>query len=145
MSVEYQQVPSGSVPTVALLLTRPSSCCQLREFLEAYVARVKRVKAKVGTREDNSPKRSAGNFDERSRPRVGIVRHAALFLPDLGVTGKQDARRAMAKEDGYRVVVGLGEELVGRRGDDILDNSTRRRSLPLVFSGARGGRRASSS
>ncbi len=52
MSTEYQQVPAGSVPTVALLLTCPSSCRQLREFLKAYVARVKRVKAKVGGRED---------------------------------------------------------------------------------------------
>ena len=36
-------------------------------------------------------------------------RSPVLLLPGLGVTGKQDARRAIAKEDGYRVVVGLGE------------------------------------
>ena len=60
-----------------------------------------------------------------------------ILLPRLGVTGEQDVRRAVALEDGDRVVVGLGEELPWRRRDDVLDNSTRRYCLPLVLSRVR--------
>ena len=48
-----------------------------------------------------------------------------MLLPRLGVAGQQDAGRAVAQEDGYRVVVGLREELAGRRGDDILKRAAR--------------------
>jgi len=46
---------------------------------------------------------------------------------------------AVGEEDGYRVVVGLAEELAGRQGYDVLDNSTRRHRAPWARSGVRGG------
>ncbi len=47
---------------------------------------------------------------------MGAVGHV-LLLPNLGVADQEDAGRAVGEEDGNRVVVGLGEELAGRRGD----------------------------
>ncbi len=72
------------------------------------------------------------NFQDCQRTCVRAARHV-LLLPRLGIASQENARRAVAKEDGHRDVVGLTEELAGRRGDDVLDNSTRRRSLPLVL------------
>ena len=46
------------------------------------------------------------NSDGRSGPGVGTVRHV-LLLSRLGVAGQQDADRAVAQEDGHRVVVCL--------------------------------------
>ena len=46
--------------------------------------------------------------DDGQGPDVGTVHHV-LLLPRLGIAGQQDARRAVAQEDGNRVVVGLGE------------------------------------
>ena len=57
------------------------------------------------------------NFQDRLRPRVRTACH--VLLPRLCVAGQQDARPAVAKEDGYRAVVGLGEELPWRPGDDV--------------------------
>jgi hypothetical protein len=42
-----------------------------------------------------------------------------LPLRGLGVAGQEDAGLAVAQEDGNRVVVGLGEDLAGWRGDDV--------------------------
>jgi hypothetical protein len=50
------------------------------------------------------------NPDNRLRPRVGAFRHV-LLLPSFSVAGQEDAGRAVAQEDGYRVAVGLREEL----------------------------------
>jgi len=47
------------------------------------------------------------------------------LLPHLGVTGQEDAGRAVGQEDGHRVVVGLGEKFAGWRGDDIRERSAR--------------------
>jgi hypothetical protein len=61
------------------------------------------------------------NPDDRQWPRVGTVGHVFLFVR-LGVAGEQDARRAVGKEDGHRVVVDLGEKTalqVGGRPDHI--------------------------
>ena len=57
------------------------------------------------------------NFQDRLRPRVRTACH--VLLPRLCVAGQHDARPAVAKEDGHRVVVGLGEELPWRRRDDV--------------------------
>ena len=38
--------------------------------------------------------------------------------PSLDISSQEDAGRAVGREDGHRVVVGLGEELAG--GDDIV-------------------------
>jgi hypothetical protein len=64
-------------------------------------------------------------------PGVGSAGHVLLF-PRLGVAGKQDARRAVAEEDRNRVVVGLAEELAGRRGDDVRDRTLQTSVARLV-------------
>jgi hypothetical protein len=42
-----------------------------------------------------------------------------LLLPSLCVTCQENTRRAVGEEDGYRVIVGLGEQLAWRWGDDV--------------------------
>jgi hypothetical protein len=49
---------------------------------------------------------------------AAAVRHV-LLLPGLGITGQEDAGRAVSEEDGHRVVVGLGEEFAWWRGDEV--------------------------
>ena len=41
------------------------------------------------------------------------------LLPHLGIAVQDVAGRAVGQDDGHRVVVGLGEKLAGRWGDDV--------------------------
>ena len=43
------------------------------------------------------------------------------FLPGLCVAREEGAGRAVAQQDRHRVVVGLAEELAGRRSDNLRD------------------------
>jgi hypothetical protein len=69
--------------------------------------------------------------------RGSVYEPPAMYSSSLASASPANRTHAVAQEDGHRVVVGLGKELVWQRGDDVLDNFTRRRSLPLVVSGAR--------
>jgi hypothetical protein len=44
---------------------------------------------------------------------------AMYLLPGLGIVSQENAGRAVAQEDGHRVVVGLAKELAGWRSDDM--------------------------
>jgi hypothetical protein len=76
---------------------------------------------------------AGGNPFHHSKPRVGAVGHV-LLLPRLGIVDQEDAGRAIGKEDGNRVVVGLGEELAGRRG--LRDSYRSKVSVTGASSGA---------
>jgi hypothetical protein len=68
-----------------------------------------------------------GDLQDRQWSRVGAVRHV-LLLVRLGVASEQDACRAIAQEDGNRVVVDLRKETafeVCRRADNVLERAAR--------------------
>jgi hypothetical protein len=60
-----------------------------------------------------------------------------VLLPGLRVASEQGAGRAVVKEDGNRVVVGLGEELARWRGDKVPVSTA---GIVLLFSPIRVGR-----
>jgi hypothetical protein len=53
------------------------------------------------------------------------------------IDGEEEARRAVAEQDGHRVVVGLGEEVAGRRSDDVRLQTTSKLAIIIMSSCSR--------